>query len=481
MEVVIEDRLVNEYDSNHRLLAGAFPLIFPFGLPAGKFSGTIPLKVVRTWFLYYDRRCSRDIRLLWLLFDQKIRHATNLGCNLRIKSSGKREKAFADLTAEENFSEKLADAVANPTSSQAAAFKKVIKPLVKIVGSKVDWTPLQRSATVGRLYALNQFFNMSTWFITISPAMRNSRLALRMCLNTDGKNFEFPPAHTRSKMMAADPIAAARVFYRMMHKFFDIIVRLPLDHFTGKRMNVDRLLQQNADKYIGAFGFARASYAVTEDQEGGALHMHGQILGTWDIDLIQNWIHKDTFRKMMIDQLESIVTCTLPDEFKNAPKPSPYPVVASEPFPDAGEIHLDAARVNSIVNHHHHTFTCWKDPSCPNCRLAYKRPLAEEGYFAEIHADPTVKDAIVPVRKMPGSRPGSEIISPPPGNCRGNPFELDDERVIVHGHKRRDEFEQMQVEAVPIASSLLRCNTSMQPTVAPTSGKASVFYSAKYC
>ena len=220
MEVVIEDRLENEYDSNHRLLAGAFPLIFPFGLPAEKFSGTIPLKVVRTWFLYYDRRCSRDIRLLWLLFDQKIRHATNLGCNLRIKSSGKREKAFADLTAEENFSEKLADAVANPTSSQAAAFKKVIKPLVKIVGSKVDWTPLQRSATVGRLYALNQFFNMSTWFITISPAMRISRLALKMCLNTNGKNFEFPPAHTRSKMMAADPIAAARVFYRMMHKFF---------------------------------------------------------------------------------------------------------------------------------------------------------------------------------------------------------------------------------------------------------------------
>ena len=82
---------------------------------------------------------------------------------------------------------------------------------------------------------------------------------------------------------------------------------------------------------------------------------------------------------------------------------------------------------------------------------------------------------------MPGSRPEEEISSNPPAKCRGNPFELDDERVIVHGHRRRDEFEQMQVEAVPIASSLLRCNTSMQPIVAPVSGKASVFYSAKYC
>ena len=80
---------------------------------------------------------------------------------------------------------------------------------------------------------------------------------------------------------------------------------------------------------------------------------------------------------------------------------------------------------------------------------------------------------------MPGSRPGREIISPPPNQRRGNPFELDDERIIVQGHKRRDEFEQMQVEAVPIVSSLLRCNTSMQPTVAPKSGKASVFNTVK--
>ena len=302
-----------------------------------------------------------------------------------------------------------------------------------------------------------------------------------MCLKTESGNFQLPMAHTRARMMAADPIAAARVFYRMMYKFFDIIVRLPLDHFTGRRMNVDRLLKQNVDKYIGAYGFARAALAVMEDQEGGSLHMHGHIFGTWDIDVIQNWIHKDDFRNRMIGLLDSIVTCTIAEEIKNAPKPTTYPVVASEPYPNATEINLDAARVNSLVNHHRHTFTCWKNPSCLTCRVAYKRPLAKESYFAEIHADPTVNDAIVPVRKVPGSLPGREIISPPPGKRRGNPFELDDERIIVHGHKRRDEFEQMQVEAVPIVSSLLRCNTSMQPTVAPTSGKASVFYTAKYC
>ena len=86
--------------------------------------------------------------------------------------------------------------------------------------------------------------------------------------------------------------------------------------------------------------------------------MHGHIFGTWDIDVIQNWIHKDDFRKRMIDLLDSIVTCTIADEIKNAPKPTTYPVVASEPYPNATEINLDAARVKSLVNHHCHTFTC---------------------------------------------------------------------------------------------------------------------------
>ena len=71
-----------------------------------------------------------------------------------------------------------------------------------------------------------------------------------------------------------------------------------------------------------------------------------------------------------------------------------------------------------MVNHHHLTFPYWKHPSCP-CRVGYKRQLAKEGYFA---ADPTVKETMVPVRRLPGSRPESEIISNPQAKCCRNPF-----------------------------------------------------------
>ena len=120
-------------------------------------------------------------------------------------------------------------------------------------------------------------------------------------------------------------------------------------------MNVDRWLEKNYEKYTWAYGFATAAFAVSDNQKGDSLHMHGHIHGTWDIDVIQNWIRKDDFRKQKIDLLDSIVTCTIQEEI-TAPRKNPYPVLALQSYPSANEIHLDIARVNSIVNHHHHTF-----------------------------------------------------------------------------------------------------------------------------
>ena len=51
--------------------------------------------------------------------------------------------------------------------------------------------------------------------------------------------------------MAADPIAVAKIFRGVVNKFFDISVRLPLDDFTGNRMNVDRLLKKTTQSISG--------------------------------------------------------------------------------------------------------------------------------------------------------------------------------------------------------------------------------------
>ena len=58
---------------------------------------------------------------------------------------------------------------------------------------------------------------------------------------------------------------------------------------------------------------------------------------------------------------------------------------------------------------------------------------------------------------------------------------LVDPRCLASGLKRTSKIEQMICESNPLTTVLLRCNTSIQPTIAPTAARNAVFYSSKYC
>ena len=102
-------------------------------------------------------------------------------------------------------------------------------------------------------------------------------------------------------------------------------------------------------------------------------------------------------------------------------------------------------------------------------------------YITEIIADPTKPNDIVPIRRFPRSLLGEEFISEPPTLDSASPVDPNETRVIACGLRRTSNLEQRQCESNPLSTSLLRCNTSMQPTIAPTQAKNSVFYSSKYC
>ena len=144
-----------------------------------------------------------------------------------------------------------------------------------------------------------------------------------------------------------------------------------------------------------------------------SLHMHAQAFGNWDMLVIQQHIHKPEFAKRLTDMIDSVVTCKLPKSVLDLPdQPNPYPVFASEAYPAEPDVVKNAARIARYLHNHKHTFTCWKYKNCAKCRLAY-RQLSLLTYFTEIHRDPS-KEECVPVRKLPGSVPGNELISDPP-------------------------------------------------------------------
>ena len=65
-------------------------------------------------------------------------------------------------------------------------------------------------------------------------------------------------------MISENPIAAAEVFDRIMRAFFSIIAGIPLDDFTGKKANVERLLSEYRHDYVGAFRKLHSFYRVIQ-------------------------------------------------------------------------------------------------------------------------------------------------------------------------------------------------------------------------
>ena len=113
--------------------------------------------------------------------------------------------------------------------------------------------------------------------------------------------------------------------------------------------------------------------------------------------------------------------------------------------------------------------------------MSYPRQLANRTYFAELVPDPTSTNDLVPTRRFPTDDIGGEYISEPPLQSDNSPIDAFEHRVIASGLRRTSKIEQSMCESNPLTTVLLRCNTSIQPTIAPTQARNAVFYSSKYC
>ena len=496
--------LINDYSENCVLLSIGFPHLFPFGITKKEMgTGTVAELMRETWLLFYDQRFAEDADFIFFLFDQIQRHANNKAVSYKIKYGGEREDKFVDIVNDEKFLQSLGEALSDPKSSAMKNIKSTISPLVRIIGRKLPWTVFERADVIGKIKAFGIYFGPATYFITLAPSMKNQILCLRICSANKEKEYKFDTIFKRTKMITKNPVAATRIFYRVLEKFFEIIVRLPLDTFTGRNTNYNALIEQEFKGVCGAYGPATAHIGVIEEQTGGNLHYHGLIFGTWDVRQIQLWVHSGEARKMFEQLLDNHIRCTIPDclkefnvithgqagkieklfidWFSNAGASTEevekivkvlmafvHNVIDFEQeYPDVKDIEWEAAKLAAKVNHHKHSATCWKKRRYKNCRLAFPQPQAKETFFGEIYANDD--DEIV----------CKERISTPP--ARGdNLFSVPDDRTIVHRLARRDKFEENQVPINDITTALLRCNTSIQPITTLKGSKAAAYYTGNY-
>ena len=274
--IKVRSELLSDYGNNPELISGAFPCLFPLRLTAEEAGGTGPLNKfqMRTFLLSNEKRFAEVKSFLLWSFDQQIRAEVNSTVTVKINTRDNRTADFIEFVNSEGFDEKLRIVTEDRASNEASELKKRLLPLVQIVGHRLTWSAIVRKGTLGRLYTMYHFFSLPFIFGTISPSMRDSRLAIELCYSKSGEETKLPPIYLRTKMISDNPVAAAQVFDRVMRAFFSIIAGIPLDDFTGKRAKVDRLLYEIKDDYIDAFGKMHASYAIIEAQSWSWLHAH---------------------------------------------------------------------------------------------------------------------------------------------------------------------------------------------------------------
>ena len=179
--------------------------------------------------------------------------------------------------------------------------------------------------------------------------------------------------------------------------------------------------------------------------------------------------------------MDTIATAEVPETVLSMSKQQPNPVpVGSQPYPSAEDVPMDSAHCRLRLNRHRHCFTCWKG-ECITCRMSYPRQFAKRTYFAEIVADRNITNDLVPIRRFPIDDTGVETISEPSLQNDTSPVDPHEDRVIASGLRRTSKIEQNMCESNPLTTVLLRCNTSIQPTIAPTQARNAMFYSSKYC
>ncbi|MCP4053864.1 MAG: hypothetical protein GY739_12520, partial [Mesoflavibacter sp.] len=428
---ILEPELINEYTHNHKILSAGYPYLFPFGIKEAVWgTSSISKNIRKTWLLFHDHRFATDKQFIFFLFDQIRRLQNNLSVSFKIKEMGDQAKEFIKDINNPEFIEQIDFAINNPKHKDSIKLSERIQRLVKIIERKVEWSEGERKDTLGKLYALTHFFGLPTHFITISPAIRNNVLALRMTLTDDDDEIEIPPIEIRAQWLVNNPVAATYMFYRLMDKFFEIIIGLSPNDCTGRKIDLDALFTRLKSEFCGAFGFTQAYFAVIEEQSGGFLHLHGMLYGAWLIRKFQQLCHIKKFRDEFVKLLDSHITCTIPACFKkNTPNATPVdctickqdhiynttkeevqqciieilnhytknqnqksdistiiikylrglftPFALQLPSPNVKEISHNAAVYRSRVQQHKHSETCWLQ-GYHHCRMAYLLQLSKK-------------------------------------------------------------------------------------------------------
>ena len=142
---------VNEFEEQGRLLACAFPHVFPFGVGIPR--SYLSTNFTRYLMLHHSNSFANEPSLYFLLFNQLHRHTNCRSTSLRVKAQKKHIDAVTRITKADDFMPRLEAANANPDSVDAKRLMASLHPHIITLGARAPFSPAARKASFNHFLA----------------------------------------------------------------------------------------------------------------------------------------------------------------------------------------------------------------------------------------------------------------------------------------------------------------------------------------
>jgi hypothetical protein len=167
VEVVTDAEPLSEFSGNGTNIMRLFPSLFVLG-GGCPFEGTLKPAFTQYLLTLADRRFATCHKLLFLLYDQSIRHDTCAQVAAKVKDDPAAVSSFVDIINSPDFKSRLEAAVKNPTAPDARALLAVIEPLVRVTSAKIQYSAGAREMVLSNIAAMNHFFGLPSWYDKVS-------------------------------------------------------------------------------------------------------------------------------------------------------------------------------------------------------------------------------------------------------------------------------------------------------------------------
>ena len=314
--------------------------------------------------LLADTKFAQDNSFKFHAFNILQKREVSLHTSLHVRRSGFQSTASSiDALTQESLTQ-LLESVENRTPITDPNIRKLMNSLSS-TGAHIKGSPYQKKCYRREIFGLMIKYGTPALWITLSPAVSHSLIFLQIA-GHEVDLTQLPSHAERAKLVANDPVSAAR--------YFDIIINAFTKCLLGYNDDEDK---------GGIFGHTSAYYGMTEEQGTGTLHNHMLVWlqGFESASKLKSDLEDETFQKRLLDYLETIIRQGYIGTYNEDPDVSEvtckYPV---EPYDKDYSYNLvhDVNNLVKVANTHKCRETCYKYRKQRICRFGYPREKIPE-------------------------------------------------------------------------------------------------------